>query len=75
MAKKATGHGGTRTDITTIEAMEAECVSNADGLSAKRIRGEWLEVYSSIDVKPPYKYKWGLNFVSREVAKSIMETA
>lgn len=56
----------------TISEMEQKAKNEADGSWSKKIRGEWLEVQER---HGPFFYKWGKNWVSREVAENVLKTA
>ena len=60
-------------NTSSIEGMEQTAKNEASGDCNKKIRGEWLEVTY---IEPnKWNYKWGMNFVSRNVAQSIIDTA
>lgn len=52
--------------------MEETARQEADGCCNKKIRGEWLEVQFEQNVG--FRYKWGKNYVSSEVAKRVLES-
>ena len=59
----------------TIEQMEATAKSEFDQNCNRKIRGEWLEViWVNVTIIHHFEYKWGKNFVSREVAKRVLDS-
>lgn len=64
---------GTRPDLKTIDDMEREALTQADGSCSKRIRNYWLEV--TVAEARRFRYQYGVNFMSRADAIRVIKTA
>lgn len=60
---------------TNIDDMEETAKNEANGSCCKRIHGVWLEVICIGNLAPGFKYKWGKNWVTRQVAINVLESA
>lgn len=60
-----------QTPKVSIDDMEETAKNEDDGCCNKKIRGEWLEVQYRLG---PFFYKWGKNWVSREVAENVLKS-
>jgi hypothetical protein len=67
--------GGTRTNIKTIEQMEAEAKENFDSISSKLVHGQWLEVERCLDamMKDRFEYRYGNKIIDRTEAMRLVK--
>lgn len=60
-------------DTSSLEVMEKTAKGQADFTCSKKFGDHWLEVRWMVECGHWFRYQWGKNLVSRQVAKNVYE--